>query len=312
MRRLVECTADSEVRAATLCPAHRELAVAYANGDICILDVATGRVCEKYAIPDGWITALQFAAGASCLIVGALERGGWWIDRARKQLKPLQARMQHITALAVSSCGQWIAFAGDEGLLVGRASPHARLIQRPLREVPNPNSVAFSPDARLIAVGGGEGADERAYLALVDAGSLTLRTLMDLGEDMLCIDTVSFSPDGERLLAGGYKACAIIRLGDTPEVEATLSIGSWCSAAAFYPDGDGIVMGDESGYVGVFRYSRPTARRYRVGDRVLGIAPCAAKSVDLIAAQQQPKSQRWTTQVARATSDDLPSENSNP
>lgn len=309
MRRLVECSADSEVRAATLCPAHRELAVAYANGDICILDVATGRVCEKYAIPDGWITALQFAPGASCLIVGALERGRWWIDRVRKQLKPLQAPMRHITALAVSSCGQWVAFAGDEGLLVGRASPHARLVQRSLREVPNPNSVAFSPDARLIAVGGGEGADERAYLALVDAGSLTLRRLIDLGEDMLCVDTVSFSPDGERLLAGGYKACAIIRLGDTPEVETTLSIGSWCSAAAFYPDGDGIVVGDESGYVGVFRYSRPITRRCRVGDQVLWVASHTEQSFDIVAAQRQPKSQRWTVQMIRFTSDSLPSEN---
>jgi len=311
MRRLVECSADSEVRAATLCPAHRELAVAYANGDICILDVAAGCVREKYAIPDGWITALQFGADSRGLIVGALERGGWWIDRVRKQLKPLQAPMRHIPAAAVSSCGQWVAFAGDGGLRVGRASPRVRLIQRPLREVPNPNSVAFSPDAKLIAVGGGEGANERAYLGLVDAGSLTLRWLMDLGEDMLCIDTVSFSPDGERLLAGGYKECAIIRLGDTPEVETTLSIRSWCSAAAFYPDGDGIVVGDEIGYVNVFRPLRRATRHSQVGDTVLHISPCAKDSVDIVIAERHTESQRWTIQVVRATSDDLPSENSN-
>jgi len=298
-QRITECSANSEVRAAALCPAHRELAVACASGDICVFEVATGRARERYALADCWITALQFAAGSSCLIVGTLERGGWWIDRVRKLVKPLEAPIQNITALAVSPCRWRIAFVGDDCLVVGNGLPEARWARLSLREVPNPNSVAWSPDGTRVAVGGGEGADECAYLGLADAASLTLRSVTKLGEDMLCVDAVSFSQNGECLLAGGYKSCALMRLEDAPVVEETLPLTSWCAAVAFCSDGSGIIAGDENGWVSVRTPSGDTPQSYCVGERVLGIAPHSKRLVEIIATRQQAESRRWTVQIVR-------------
>jgi len=301
IRLLSEHIMESEAWAAALSSSHEELAIADTEGNLLVRGVSNPVVREHYVIPSCWVRSIKFAKDPTHLIVGTLNCGGWWVDRSSRRLKRLQlTSLQGVSSLAVSPSGQWLALVGGNSFLyVGECPPKKRLRGMFVPEVPNPNSVVFSPDSRLLAVGGGEGLDDQARVGLVDFENFSLLHVIDLGEDAICVDTLCFSPSGDLLLVGGYKEWAIIRLADAPVVETTLPASSWCSASSFYLGGRGAVVGDECGGVTFYDITRGKALQYQFHGKVLCIDSLANELVDIVVAQLLVEQRRWVVRVIR-------------
>lgn len=301
MQLMSEHFMESEVWAAALSSYHEELAIADTRGNLLVVDVRNSEVREHYVIPDCWITSLKFARDSTQLIIGTLGCGGWWLDRPSGHLKRLHlTSLQNVTSLAVSPSGQWLALVGeDSSLCVGECSPKASFHEVLVHKVPNPNSVAFSPDSRLLAIGGGEGTDDHAYVGLINLKILSIYKILKLSKDTVCIDVLSFSPNGELLLAGGYKECAIIRLTDTPVVETTLPASSWCSALSFDSYGCSAVIGDDSGGVTFYSLAVGARLQYQLHGKILCIDSLVNGLVDVVVAQLLSEQQKWVVRVMR-------------
>jgi len=97
-------------------------------------------------------------------------------------------------------------------------------------------AVAFSPDGKAVAAGGGDGLSEAGEMVLWDAGTGKLLRRL-LGADEHEVFSVAFSPDG-KLLAGGTTAGSI-RLFDvrTGEVRREFRGGDQLRGLAISPDG---------------------------------------------------------------------------
>jgi len=302
MQLLSERLMETEAWAAAISSSHEEIAIADTEGNILVASVSSLEVREHYIIPKCRVRTITFAGDRTQLIVGTSCCGVWWVDRLSKQLRQLHlTSLRYVGSLTVSPSDQWLAIVGDDDLLyVGGCSPKNKFREMRIHEVPNPNSVAFSPDLRLLAVGGGEGSDEHARVGLVDLENFSLRHVIDLGEDAICVDTVCFGSVGDILLAGGYKEWAIIRLAPTPIVETTLPASSWCCASSFYLGGRGAVVGDEDGEVTFYNFTRSTTMQYQFHGKVLCIDSLADELVDIVVAQPVVERRRWSVRVMRS------------
>jgi WD40 repeat protein len=115
------------------------------------------------------------------------------------------------------------------------------------------NSVAFSPDGRLLASGGDDGA-----VSLWD--SATGEALRSLQGHTDWVRSVAFSPDG-RLLASGGDDWAV-RLWDSATGEALRSLKEhtrWVISVAFSPDGRLLASGGSDGAVRLWAPGKPGA-----------------------------------------------------
>jgi WD40 repeat protein len=108
---------------------------------------------------------------------------------------------------------------------------------KPSRGIPGQVfAVAFSPDGKTLAGGGGDGVSEAGELVLWDAGTGQLQRRL-LGADVQQVWSVAFSPDG-KLLAGGTTGGSV-RLFDvrTGEVRREFCGGDQLRGLAIAPDG---------------------------------------------------------------------------
>ena len=124
------------------------------------------------------------------------------------------------------------------------------------------NALAFSPDGRTFASGGGD--------AMIHLWDLTTKRLLSTfkGHDA-SVDTLAFSPDGTILASANQVRTDKVRLWDVKNVsEHKLPLGYWSSAStlAFSPDGETLTIGNGNG--GIHSYSTITG-----SDRGFNIPP---------------------------------------
>ena len=144
------------------------------------------------------------------------------------------ARPVPITALAFSPDGKELAVGGYHEITLWDAAT-GQLLGRIKRLPERTQSVAYSPDGRLLAAATGT-PGKLGEIILCDPQEHAPGRVLDTAADqMLCL---SFSPDGRRLAAGGSDNA--VRIFDIADGKLGLTIeqhADWVTDVAFSPDG---------------------------------------------------------------------------
>jgi hypothetical protein len=197
---------------------------------------------------DGRYVALSMGCDA---LLWNLERSDWEVA--------LMGHKGHVVCTVFSRDGNLVATAGTEGKVLLRDVRTKEL----LRDLPVPKRaagpfrrLAFSPDGRWLAGGGGGGdpltPDDRLTVPRV-WNTRTGECAFSLEGHSREVTAVAFSPDGRRLLTGSRDGTARLwnassgaplTVFDQPSMDVT--------AAAFTADGNSILVGCADGSVFVF------------------------------------------------------------
>jgi WD40 repeat protein/tRNA A-37 threonylcarbamoyl transferase component Bud32 len=157
---------------------------------------------------------------------------------------------EHLLSMAMSSDGRFVAF-GTQGALVwlydlaGPSPTEPRKLQGHQGVV---NDVAFSPDSKTLASGGGWGGDRRVLLWRLDQDAMPEpRPLVGHAG---WVHSVAFSPDGNKLAAGSNDMTVLLwDLGSPEPNPVVIQETSPTDAVAFSPDGQALAVGGGGGAV---------------------------------------------------------------
>jgi WD40 repeat protein len=152
--------------------------------------------------------------------------------------------------VAYSRDGRLLADAGSGQIFNIRDAATGQLV-RTIRDKSGINSVAFSPDASLIAEGRTNGTGSNLKVYRVSDGVLVL----SLGGHQNATRSVAFSPGGTLLASGGDDR--MVKLWGVSDglLVRTISVGSRVRPIAFSPDGLTLASGDQGGSVKLWRVS---------------------------------------------------------
>lgn len=154
-------------------------------------------------------------------------------------------RMEGFGPLAASADGRHLAWIGGGRLwkLGGGSSGPVSLPLPAEDEEQSMESLALSPDGRLMAIGFGRG-----KLILVDAASGAVRAERVLAKDRI-VWSIAFAPDGRTLAAGVDKAIHVVAVPDASDVASLVEHSDDVFSLAFSPDGKTLASGDRAGAI---------------------------------------------------------------
>jgi serine/threonine protein kinase/DNA-binding beta-propeller fold protein YncE len=150
-----------------------------------------------------------------------------------------------------------VAFSPDDNLLAsaGHVSGVVRLwdvregkLRQEIKAHEAPTAVAFSPDGRVLATGGYDGA-----LKLWDVEAGAPRKTLEYAAGSVIV-SIAFSPDGSLLACGGNGPDGELKLWDarTGELKLNLQAGGTVNSVAFSPDSTRLACATTDKTVAVF------------------------------------------------------------
>jgi WD40 repeat protein len=222
------------------------------RGEVKLWDVASGRLSAERAEPGRPIHSVAFAADGQTLAVGRSAPDGsggillWDPETGREQFFLRQPSA--VAAVAFSPDGTFLAAAHTEEYPGGRVGFVISLWDFPTGRqraswVGHPlyvRNLAFSPDGKMLASGGGEGT---AKLWDVPAGRE--RVALPVQEEVLGL---AFAPDGQTLATASCARSRVsaVRLWDVAagrERARPFEVDNEIRSVAFAPDGRTLALG---------------------------------------------------------------------
>jgi WD40 repeat protein len=190
------------------------------EGEASLWDLETKQKKAALGMPIGPVYALAFSPAGDLLATATgdlVRRKGLVIvwDVATKKVKQtIRSETAPIYALAFSPDGKTLATGGGDlpDLFQGKTDRVTELalwdwstgkVKARLKGGATPvYAVAFSPDGKFLASGGGDPLDELGELRLWDV--VTCKEVMELKGHENLVKTLAFSPDGKMLASGSH------------------------------------------------------------------------------------------------------------
>ena len=232
--------------------------LAYAEGlDIRLQDAGTGEEKMRLTGHTWGMHSMALSPDGDILASGSEDTTiRLWDMRTGAHKKTLNGHTDRVYSVAFSPDGKTLASGSDdntvrlwrvdtgetERILVGHAGEFEGVDNGP-SSVEGVKSVAFSPDGKTLASGGGDN-----VIHLSDIG--TGKRKMTLTGHTHWVFSLAFRPDGKTLASGSVDSD--IRLWDphTGKHKKTLTgHGDWVRSIAFSPDGKTLVSGSDDGSV---------------------------------------------------------------
>lgn len=207
------------------------MAVGDTEGNLILCDLSADEpTFWRQTFRDLWISTVAFSPDAKFVAVGALEGFAYMIDTQRFQIYTIPTRLTSVTDMNFSHDGSLLALVG--GTCSIEVWDVKTQVVRFVGDVciPNPNSVAFSPSGSLLAVGGGEGSDERAEVGVWDVASERLLAHLEMPD--LCVDALGFDSEGRRLSCGCYRKVHVWDMECMQQIHEFASAG-WSRSVHF-------------------------------------------------------------------------------
>lgn len=239
-------------------------ASAYSNGVVLVWDMSTGQQIRTILATPGLRDMIfspdgkQLAAASCGEFYNVVEcfRGEItiWDPATGNNLHKLSAHDDVIRSIAFSQDGSWLASGSRDDTIILWQRPIYKKIRTfvynslpPGPVVMGVNSVAFSPDSKLLAAGAHDRAGNAVKIWEVSSGRLRL-TLRGSNSN----NSIAFSPDGRFLAAGGSGFIRIWEVATGKEVRllplSQLHHPQVVFAIAFSPDGRWLASAESGSY----------------------------------------------------------------
>ncbi|MCB1232339.1 MAG: hypothetical protein KDN19_18980, partial [Verrucomicrobiae bacterium] len=179
---------------------------------------------------------------------------------------------RNLTEAEIAQLRQWI----DEGAKSSKQEIRQVAWQALAAEVDPIYAVTMTEDGRFVACGRGNRvflydlAEQRLVAGIGDGPDGTAHRAL--------VNSLAFSPDGNRMASGSYREVKIWKKRQEPAVARPANAGAAAVASALFPDGRRIVAADETG--GLFLLEASTGKILRriemamVGkDPILAVSP---------------------------------------
>lgn len=212
---------------------------------------------------DGAITSVAFAPDGAALYLGGHDRSIRRVDAASgREDWRVSGYWEQVNSVAVSPDGALIAAGGSDLRFAERTrrpsdrfGPGAvrlwdagagRLIRRLGDPAEQVLAVAFSPDGRYVAGGGGRGLEDAGFVHVWKAGSG--EAVWSLGEPSGTVRALAFAPDDSTLACAGADGVITLRRPDSGAVVKTLGDpADESTSIAFSADGRLLAVGGSDG-----------------------------------------------------------------